>query len=187
MKFKLFFCGVSLLISHSAAAFTPEWLQPMLIESESVWTLEQARQSGQVYDCGLEEEDREFCTDVMKYYNTNVEGRLFVIDALVQRIDITTSFTASAYSELQMNLRKDGFSLSKASIAGEEFDVLDQLKSKTVDEVNRDFVQFLSGSSITGMRTFEWRPKTEYYADKPKRSVTFSSDGKQITLSFMRN
>ena len=186
MNVNIFLLGVSLVVSHSVAAFTPRWLAPMLDDSEPVWTLTVVRQSSEVYDCGLEEENREFCTDIVKYYNTEVEGRLLVIDGLVKEIETTTVFSASTYSELQMNLRKDGFSLSSAMISGQKFDVLKELEIKTVDEVNREFVRFLSASRITDKRTFEWRPKTDYHSGEPGRRVRFSSDGKQITLRFIR-
>lgn len=186
MNVNMILLGVSLLVSHYVAAFTPRWLAPMLDDSYPVWTLTMLQQSDEVYDCGLEDENREFCTDIVKYYNTEIEGRLLVIDGLVKKIETTTVFSTSTYSELQKNLRKDGFSLSKAMISGQKFDVLKQLECKTIDEVNRDFVRFLSASRITDKRTFEWRPKTDYHSGEPSRWVQFSSDGKQITLRFIR-
>lgn len=184
--YKALFASIGLLSSASAMAFPPQWLLPMLETSQPLWTLAQAQESTQLYDCGLEEEDREFCSERVKYYDTDVEGRLLISAGLVQEIEITADFSAYRYSELQLNLRKDGFNLYSAKINGEAFNIPQRLSRQTADEVNRDFIRFTGNSGIGTNRRFEWRPKSDFATTEPERKVVFTSDGKRITLQFLR-
>jgi hypothetical protein len=184
--YKVLFAIAGVLSSASAMAFPPQWLLPMLEPSELLWTLTQAQESTELYDCGLEEEDREFCSERVKYYDTDVEGRLLISAGLVQEIVITADFSPYHYSELQLNLRKDAFNLYSATINGEEFNIPQRLSRQTADEVNRDFIRFTGRSAIGSDRCFEWRPKNDFAATEPERKVIFSSDGKRITLQFLR-
>ncbi|PWI33382.1 hypothetical protein DI392_11040 [Vibrio albus] len=187
MIFKTFITGLCLLISTSAMAFPPQWLLPMLDTSQPLWTLDQAQESTELYDCGLEEEDREFCSGQVKYYDVDIEGRLWIIDGQVKEIDITTiDFSPYLYSELQLNLRKDAFNLYSATINGEEFNIPERLNKQTVDEVNRDFIRFTGKSALGTNRYFEWRPGSDFHTTTPERRVIFTSNGKQVTLRFYR-
>jgi hypothetical protein len=177
---------IILSASYPSIAMTLPWLQQMFVENSKPWSLEQLRQDSAFYDCGLSAEDSEFCTDAIKYYGVEVDARLFVENGLVVKAELTSGFTPSTYTELQLNLRKDGFVLSKAKIGPREFDVLEKLKQDPIKQVNREVVMFLNEGPLTSERTFTWYPNDEYYEQMPTRFAQFESDGKNIRLQFVR-
>lgn len=151
------------------------------------YSLEKVQQSMDLYDCGLEEENREFCSDVIKYYQTDVEVRILIEDALVSSIELRAPFSANAYSELQLNLRKDGYSLSEATVEGSNYDVIAALKHKPMKQVNREVVLFLNNGKLSSDKTLLWRPKATYFDPIQNRGVSFQSNHKGIVVRFARS
>lgn len=171
-------------LSFTVNALSLDWLQPMIDPVTSPWHLEQLQDSTILYDCGMEEEDREFCSDIVKYYNVDVNSRLFVTNGLVNEIELTAPFSPSAYTELQLNLRKDGYVLSKAQIEDKHFDVISELAKSSIKLVNRQLVMFLNQGSISTDRKLTWFPNSEYYQETPSRYVHFVSGTTGIKVTF---
>lgn len=175
-----------LIFTNQASAFSLEWLQPMIDPNTAPWNLERLQDSMDLYDCGLEQEYEEFCSDVTKYYNVDVESRLLVTDELVHEIEITSPYSSLMYSELQLNLRKDGYVLAKAIIEGKEYNAIEELKNKPIKLVNREMVMFLNEGPISSERQLTWYPNSEYYKKKPSRTAIFTSSEHGIKLYFKR-
>lgn len=186
MKRLAFLTTIVLSASFPSIAMTLPWLQQMFVENSRPWSLEQLRQDSAFYDCGLSAEDSEFCSDATRYYGVEVDARLFVDNGFVVKAELTADFTSSTYTELQLNLRKDGFVLSKAKIGPREFDVIERLKQAPIKQVNREVVMFLNEGPLTSKRAFTWYPNDEYYEQTPTRFALFESDGENIRLQFLR-
>lgn len=191
MKNSIFTCLLCCLFSSSLLAYpntlTLPWLVPMLMDDASTWktgSLNEMQGQG-LFDCG-EVKGKEYCSEPVKYYNTNVESSLWVEEGIVNEVDVLSPFSALSYSELQLNLRKDGFALAWIKIGEKSIDVIEALKQKPLYKVDRDVVMFMNKGPISTPRQLIWYPKAEYYATKHSRSVDFLSDGHTVTVRFVR-
>lgn len=183
-------CTVFFLLFSSTAfanMLSFSWLPSILSGEFLGYSLEKVKQSMDLYDCGLEEENREFCSDVIKYYQTDVEVKILIENEFVSSIELRSPFSASAYSELQLNLRKDGYSLSEATVEGSIYDVIAALKHKPMKQVNREVVLFLNNGKLSSDKTLLWRPKATYFDPIQNRSVSFQSNHKGIVIRFARS
>lgn len=161
------------------------WLAPMLIEDASRWPIHSLNEMQGLFDCG-EQAGKHYCSAPVHYYKTEVESRLWVENGLVDIVEVESPFSALSYSELQLNLRKDGFVLAWIKIAEKSIDIIDELKHKPLHKVDREVVMFMNEGSIETPRQLIWYPKAEYYALHQSRYVEFLSDGKIVTVRFVR-
>ena len=161
------------------------WLEPMLIDDTSSWEAESLNEMQGLFDCG-EEEGKEYCSEPVKYYKTEVESHLWVEEGQVNKIEVFSPFSALSYSELQLNLRKDGFILGWIKIGEKSIDVIEELKQKPLYKVDREVMLFMNNGSIATPRQLIWYPKAEYYDAQHSRYVEFLSDGNTVTVRFVR-
>lgn len=164
---------------------TLPWLAAMHIDDARHWQSVPLNEMKGLFDCG-EEANTQYCSAPVKYYKTEVESNVWVKNGLVDSVDVYAAFSALSYSELQVNLRKDGFMLAWIQIGDESIDVIDALKHKPLYKVDRDVVMFMNKGAISTARKLIWYPKTEYYDALQTRYVEFLSDGKQISMRFIR-
>lgn len=189
MKNSLLTCLLCFLFSSQLFAYsntlTLPWLEPMLIDDASSWATKSLNEMEGLFDCG-EEEGKEYCSEPVKYYNTEVESYLWVEDGLVNKVEVSSPFSILSYSELQLNLRKDGFVLAWIKIGEKSIDVIEELKLKPLYKVDREVVMFMNKGSIATPRQLIWYPKAEYHAAQHTRYVEFLSDGNTVTVRFVR-
>ncbi len=189
MKNSLLTCLLCCLFSSQLFAYantlTLPWLEPMLIDDASSWATKSLNEMEGLFDCG-EEEGKEYCSERVKYYNTEVESYLWVEDGQVNKVEVSSPFSISSYSELQLNLRKDGFVLAWIKIGEKSIDVIEELKLKPLYKVDREVVMFMNKGSIATPRQLIWYPKAEYHAAQHTRYVEFLSDGNTVTVRFVR-
>ena len=189
MKNSILTCLLCCLFSSQLFAYsntlTLPWLEPMLIDDASTWATESLNEMKGLFDCG-EEEGKEYCSEPVKYYKTEVESSLWVEDGQVNKVEVFSPFSPLSYSELQLNLRKDGFSLAWIKIGEKSIDVIEELKQKPLYKVDREVVMFMNKGSIVTPRQLIWYPKAEYYAAQHTRYVEFLSDGNTVTVRFVR-
>lgn len=187
MKNSLLTCLLYCLFAFplSAYANTLPWLEPMLVDDAGSWETGSLNEMKGLFDCG-EEEGKEYCSEPVKYYKTEVESYLRVEEGRVGRIEISSPFSPLSYSELQLNLRKDGFALAWIKIGDKSIDVIAALKQKPLYKVDREVVMFMNKGSIATPRQLIWYPKAEYHGAQHSRYVEFLSDGKTVTVRFVR-
>ncbi|WP_022941927.1 hypothetical protein [Psychromonas hadalis] len=161
------------------------WLAPMLIEDASHWPIETLNEMQGLFDCG-ELQGKQYCSAPVNYYKTEVESTLWLKSGLVDVVEVLSPFSALSYSELQLNLRKDGFVLAWIKIGEKSIDIIDELKHKALYKVDREVVMFMNKGAIDTPRQLIWYPKAEYYATQQSRYVEFLSDGKIVTVRFVR-
>lgn len=185
--FTYLLCGLfsSSIFAYPNALSLP-WLTPMLEDDVHAWSIDSLNEMQGLFDCGEIEEGKEYCSETVKYYNTKVESYLWVEEGIVTKIEVLAVFNALNYSELQLNLRKDGYVLAWIEIGDKSINVIKELKLKALYKVDRDVVMFMNKGSITTSRKLIWYPKTEYYADNHSRYVEFLSDGNTVKINFIR-
>jgi hypothetical protein len=90
-------------------------------------------------------------------------------------------FTTHRLSELQLNLRKDGFGLDSVEIEGESFDVQAELEKAAMQgdksKVDKQLIQFLNQYPQSAERSLVW--STQLWR------ATLLSDGELITLTLL--
>lgn len=176
------------LFSHLANTnpLALEWLQPMVNVNVPMWSVEQVKNESFLYDCGLEQENREYCSVPSYYYKIEVEARLSVQQGFVNQVELTAPFAVSTYTELMLNLRKDGFALGHARLGEQVYDVRKQLTIKDPDTVNREVVLFINNGQISSPRTYLFYPVSELDKIEPNRLVQFDSSESEISITFIR-
>ena len=189
MKNSILTCLLCCLFSCPLFAYantlTLPWLEPMLIDDASAWATESLNEMKGLFDCG-EEEGKEYCSEPVKYYKTEVESYLWVENGQVKSVEVSSPFSSRSYSELQLNLRKDGFALAWIKIGEKSIDVIEELKQKPLYKVDREVVMFMNNGSIATPRQLIWYPKAEYHGAQHTRYVEFLSDGNTVTVRFVR-
>lgn len=143
--------------SPSAFAFYPLWLAPLMLDDEPQWTLSQVSAQSDLFDCGLEADNQRFCSDEIRYYKVPVMGEVFIAEDSMSQIQLQRDYSLLHYSELQINLRKDGFLLKEAHIGGESFIVDEVLKTMSMEEANKALVPFLNRPTDANERTLVWQ------------------------------
>ncbi|USD43717.1 hypothetical protein J4N42_16230 [Vibrio sp. SCSIO 43135] len=135
------------------------------------------------FDCG-ENEGQRFCSDRISYYKVPVFGEV----VLSERHDLNTillsaAFSLTNYNDIQLNLRRDGFSLQKVVRGQEVFDVQVAIQHQGVEETDKALVLFLNKGGIAQPVEMEWQ-RIESLKPLQVQSAKFYSDGEQVTLSF---
>lgn len=176
-----------LLVASHSYAFSPNWLLPMIDTNTRLWGMNELNQAQWLYDCGEEEENREFCSEESRYYKVVVDGRLWLKDKKVREVRLTAPFTPVNYSELILGLRKDGFQLAQVTIGQERFDVRKQLKEGSENEVDSALIRFLNKGKLSSSRTLTWYPNDIFYAEKPNRMAQMNSSSAGIEIRFFRD
>ncbi|WED24499.1 hypothetical protein L3Q72_16620 [Vibrio sp. JC009] len=187
---KLFFILFAFLISNpSLAGVAPlslPWLASVLQENAPAFGPGSLSQMESLYDCGEKEGER-FCSDPVKYYKVTVNGSIWLSEGAVVKVTLTTAYSAFSYSELQLNLRKDGFALAEIHADNVYFNVAGELKSKSLTQVDREAFILLNKGSAARPKTLIWVPEEQLLAGNPSRYAELKSDGKSVELSFYRN
>ncbi|MBB1272140.1 hypothetical protein [Psychromonas sp. SR45-3] len=177
------FC--STLTAYPSTLSLP-WLSPMLGDNIPGWSVDVLNKNQDLFDCGEKEEGKEFCSEVVNYYTTPVQGHLWLAKGSVNKIQLNALFTANNYSKLQLNIRKDGYVLAWVEIAGKHIDIIDQLKNKPFHIVDREVIMFMNSGRISSPRRLLWYPETQYQQANPSRYVEFVSDGVTINVNFFK-
>ncbi|WP_394127024.1 hypothetical protein [Vibrio hepatarius] len=117
-----------------------------------------------------------WCEDNLTYYRGNYFAQAAVSQSALQ-IELMTEFSIHQLSQLQLNLRSDGFSLLSVEVMGERFDISQQSSQHSVSEVNAALVQFINRYPQTAPRKLVWQSSLW--------SAELISDGEIISLRFM--
>lgn len=161
----------------------PAWLRSV-VNTESPWTLNAVQQQTDLYDCGLERDDEFFCSESTLYYQSKLSARLEVKNNKINSMQLLHSFDANSYSQWILNLRKDGYQLTKVSINGVLFNITEQLKTgKSPSVIDKALVSFMNSQPLSVSRELTW------YKARGSNNMTakLKSDGAQLTLLFEYN
>ncbi|PMK03498.1 hypothetical protein BCU12_02775 [Vibrio sp. 10N.261.55.A7] len=133
------------------------WLQPFIEDSHGL-NLQEIKHQVALYDCGLEQDDEEFCSDEIWYYKTPVVTRMFVNQReVVHSMKLSAEFNASAFTDIQLSLRKDGFYVSEVFKLGERFSIEEQQERLDSSTLDQKLVQFINQGSASDPVEIRWR------------------------------
>ncbi|MGF1721865.1 hypothetical protein L4D20_17695 [Vibrio kyushuensis] len=160
------------------------FLEPFRTQ-EPIWDLNKLKHQADLYDCGIKMDDKVFCSEQVWYYKTPVEVRFFLDQHnLATQVQFITEFNQSAYTDLQLSLRKDGFQLMKVSKSGRHFSVAEQLQQFDSRTVNKHLVQFINLGSIFDPIEMRWQLVNADVAEEPEVWAVLSSQKERIEITF---
>ncbi len=165
----------SVLISHSLMGEIALISETTVVESP-------------FFDCSQSEVEKRYCVDELTYYQRPFFGELQLMDSKNIYM-LQTAFDLIAWSQLQLNLRKDLMQIAEVSVSGDSFDVQAQLsKAKTQEErnlVDKNLVIFLN-KYRTHSQTQRWLPASQYHLQQPSVLAEISHDSEWITMVITR-
>lgn len=153
---------IGLLSCHSSAA-------TLLLTTPSEVLIQEVQSSW------LQCEEQVWCEDSLTYYRHNYYGQAERINGQMV-LKLFVEYSSHQLSELQLNLRSDGFSLIHVDIAGEHFNVAQQFSNNSESRVDKALIEFINQFSPSQVRVMVWQ--NSFWDAK------LLSDGEIITLSF---
>ncbi len=120
-------------------------------------------------------DEQVWCANELFYYRDSYMAEARVIDQKLT-IHLLAEYSSHLLSELQLNLRRDGFSLVDVIIAGVKFDVASEVEESSAAEADRALVLFLNRFSLSTTRTLHWQTK--------HWDALVHSDGELVTITF---
>ena len=116
-----------------------------------------------------------WCEDSLHYYRLPFIAQAEIANEQAT-IELFSEFSAHQLGQIQLHLRSDGFTLTKAQIGSQEFDVTGALSKDKVTEVDRQLIQFLNQFPQSEKRLLSWQSGTWV--------AQLDSDGEVIRLAF---
>lgn len=164
------FLWLALLVAPSALSALNSFAQLSVDD-----LLSQSR-SGQWRLC--DSDNGVWCQEELSYYNQAGYAELSLVAHNVE-LEMLFLFSSHTLSELQLNLRRDGFILRRVLLGEALFDVEAQLieaeTEQQVRDLDKKLIQFLNQTDQNQPRVMHWRNDIW--------DVTLSSDGEIISLT----
>ncbi|WP_295895338.1 hypothetical protein [uncultured Vibrio sp.] len=163
------------------------WLYP-LIEQPHALHLNEIKQQSDLYDCGIEQDDEEFCSDEIWYNKTPVKARMFINQHdIVNSMTLKAEFNASAFTDIQLSLRKDGFYVSEVYKLGKRFSVEEQQELFDERTLDQKLIQFINQGVVSDPIEVRWRHQQSVVDSKNDVFAQLSSNGEFIEVVFSHN
>ncbi|MGC9401172.1 hypothetical protein ACP43V_01895 [Vibrio genomosp. F10 str. 9ZC157] len=167
-----------------ASAEASTFLRPFLSQ-EAPLSLSQLRENTDLYDCGLEQDDQEFCSDEIRYYKTRVVVTLLVgSDTRVTKVKLSADFSPIHYTDLQLNLRKDGFHIVEVRKSGRHFLVAEEIRLADRQAVDRALIEFMNQGAIDDPIEVRWQLAHKTHTKNKEVEAVFRSHNENIEVTF---
>lgn len=170
-----------LFFSLSSQAMTVDWLQPFVNPDSKLWSLKQLQSNPELYDCGLEEQGTDYCSAPQLYYDVEIEGEILVENGIAEKLTFVAMFTRNNYVSLMSNLRKDGFYIIKVEDNNGAYDVIEQLKLKPYEAVDKEVFLKVNQGRLSDERLLVML--NESSDGEHSREAVFKSDGQVIIVT----
>ncbi len=147
-----------------------------LLSAQSLWlATEPETMRANIVTSWSECEPQRWCEDGVGYYQAHLYAEATLTP---ERLVVTLfgEFTPHLLSQLQLNLRRDGFQLVKISIEQQEFDLEAALQTMPANEVDKTLVTFINQSPQSAERVLSWQASVG--------QAELRSDGELITVRF---
>lgn len=166
-----------MLVSQVGYAAHPDLLLPFLGYDETWPTQQSIEQNPYWFECNESHARRSWCSDEFDYYSVKVWGEVTGAnnDGVIG-LTLHTAYTRHIWTQLQLNLRKDGFEITHVQIGDKSFSVQDELNLESREQVDKSLVLFLNQSAAIFPQTIDWR----YGQARAK----LESDGQNVYLHF---
>ncbi|MDE1315943.1 hypothetical protein MEG05_18235 [Vibrio aestuarianus] len=158
------------------SANVPDFILPFVDQNTPPLTQSDLTQRNDMVECGDEHRSPIYCSDVVEYYKTSAWAELEIIDNKVTSVRMHIDFSRIAHSDLQLNLRRDGFQLTQVMIGDQRFSVQEQLAKHSMPEVDKALVLFLNKTPATFPQQQQWQ--------KGNNIAQLVTDGQAIRLVF---
>ncbi|WGV98724.1 hypothetical protein QF117_01800 [Vibrio sp. YMD68] len=170
------------------------FLRPFLSQ-EAFWSLSQLRENTELYDCGLEQDDQAFCSDEVRYYKTPVVVTLLVdpdthafdkraSDKRVTKAKLSADFSPIHYTDLQLNLRKDGFHIVEVYKAGRRFLVAEEIRFSDLQAADKALIEFMNQGTIDDPIEVRWQLAHKARTKNNEVEAVFHSHNESIEITF---
>ncbi|MGF1755809.1 hypothetical protein L4C33_19725, partial [Vibrio makurazakiensis] len=150
-----------------------------------------------LFECGLD--SVVLCSDEVSYYTTRLFMELHIENERVDKVVMALDFSAISYSQIQLNLRKDGFQLEEITIEGERFSVREALlnydhkslvgatakivpNGAALSQIDKELVEFINSRPSNARSMSVWR-----VANETSPVVMLEKDSEEIRLSLDRS
>ncbi|WP_047044183.1 hypothetical protein [Vibrio mexicanus] len=133
------------------------------------------------FDCSEEDSVKVFCLDAFKYYQQDTFAMVEFASAKPYKLTLFSDFSHSSYSQLLLNLRRDGYELASVTRFNKTFNVKDQSANYSPEELDKAVIEFVN----QGGASVETRMVWKLDSDLKSSVATFNSNGRQIELSFI--
>lgn len=105
--------------------------------------IDSAFEDDRTFECSESDEQWRYCAE-FDYYKTPVLAFFYSKDDYIQRAVLEAEGTISTLSQLQYNLRRDGFEIAQLTHSGEVFDVKHQVEVNTLESVDQALIEFVN-------------------------------------------
>lgn len=166
-----------MLVSQASYAAYPDFLLPFLGHDKTWPTQQSIKQSPYWFECNESDARLSWCSDEFDYYSVTMWGEVTGSNNdSVSDLTLHSAYTRHSWTQLQLNLRKDGFEIVQVEIGDKQFSVPDALDSGSPEQANRDLVVFLNQSAWVF-------PQVMYWQHGHVRAK-LESDGQNVYLHF---
>ncbi|NAW69124.1 hypothetical protein CAG54_12125 [Vibrio sp. V27_P1S3P104] len=168
---------VAWLWAASAQAAHPTFIAPFLQRNVPFPSFETIEQSPYWFACGERATDKRWCSDPFYYYSVSVWASIGQDADQPVVMTMYSDYSSSIWSQLQLGLRRDGFSLGWVKLGDNEFDVIERREDESWQELDRALIVFLN-------RNVNEFPKTQRWLAQ-QRQVQLKTDGIIIELQWI--
>jgi hypothetical protein len=165
-------------LAHSA---NYPWVESYISGQTSLANRTQLLALPDVFDCG-EQEFVEYCAFDVNYRGVDVDIRFVTKDDKVIESIITVPFTTHAYSQLQTNLRVDGYQLAEVKMGSVSFNIKEQIELHGMLTADQKLIKFLNSAPIQESKLFTWVRKNEIQNMLATETLSMTSDGTDIVM-----
>ncbi len=166
------------------------WWQALLSEQPYKQVTSTIKSGGAWYLCEPESSAsipsaESLCLDDFHYYHQHLYGEVILGDRTAHFVFLT-SYQWQNWNDLILNLRKDGFVIRRVQFDDVEYDVVNALKQKTSNEVDKEVIILMNRYPPEARRTIEWVKSNEFDLMSPSLTVMLQSDGEMIEMQVTR-
>lgn len=133
------------------------------------------------FECALREGEWRYCAE-FNYYDLPVFAQFFSDDAQINRVQLELVSSAFYLSQLQFNLRRDGFQPRRVSYGEHDFNVQEALKHSTSEVVDRQLIELINQRPINSVLSMQWVKSSNELLIEAK----IQDDGVDLVLEMTR-
>ncbi len=166
------------------------WWQTVLSEQPYHRVNSEIQSGGSWYPCESDlvttpQSSESFCLDDFHYYYQHLYGEVALGDDAAQFVFLT-QYDWQSWNDMILYLRKDGFILRRVQFDDAEYDVVNSLKQKSAEQVDKDVILMMNRYPREARRITEWVRAGEFDSISPSLKVMLKSDSDMIEMHVTR-
>ncbi|MGL6312350.1 hypothetical protein [Vibrio sp. WXL103] len=133
------------------------------------------------FECALGEDEWRYCAE-FSYYDLPVFAQLFSDEGQINQVRLELASSAFHLSQLQFNLRRDGFQPHRVSYAEHDFNVQEALKHSPPEVVDRQLIELINQRPRNSILSMQWVKSSNEVLIQAK----IQDDGTDLVLEMTR-